>query len=163
MKKNAEQHAMLNAAGVSSVGLDERAQGGALRLSAPSDLAPHPSVLRRLSLVGLARHAACTVGSDLPSVCALAPRSRRLRAITTLPTTRRFPVTIDFSRRDVRLPFGVPRFVNAATLRVMAGGRRSDQLLKKVGGAWQFVDDATMIDLDNATVQFRLGRLTIYS
>jgi hypothetical protein len=45
----------------------------------------------------------------------------------------------------------------------MAGGRPFDRLLKKVGSAWQFVKDDTMIDLFNGTEQFKLGRITIYS
>jgi len=75
----------------------------------------------------------------------------------------RFPITIDFSRTEVRLPFGVPQFANAATLRVMAGGRSSDQLMKKVDGVWEFVSDKTMIDLSNSSEHYRLGRLTILS
>ena len=58
---------------------------------------------------------------------------------------------------EVRLPFGVPQFINAATLRAIAGGRPFDQLFKQVGGAWEFVPDDTMIDLTNPREQFSLA------
>jgi hypothetical protein len=86
------------------------------------------------------------------------------RPIHSLPEQQRFPLTIDFSRKDVRLPFGVPRFVNAATLRTMAGRENgSSRLLKKIGNAWEFVADDSMIDLEDRSVQFRLGQVTILS
>jgi hypothetical protein len=73
-------------------------------------------------------------------------------------------MVIDFSQKDVRLPFGVPRFVNASTLRAMAdGGIAAGRLLKKVGSVWEFVPDETVIDLNDRSARFRLGRITIYS
>jgi hypothetical protein len=99
----------------------------------------------------------------IPMLGALVAPTRPPRRLTALPEPRRVPVTVDFSRPDVRLPFGVPRFVNAATLRAMAGGRPFDRLLKKIGDAWEFVKDETMIDLLNGTQLFKLGRITIYS
>ena len=101
--------------------------------------------------------------APIPMLGALVAPTQAPRRLTALPEQRRVPVTVDFSRPDVRLPFGVPRFVNAATLRAMAGGRPFDRLLKKVEDAWKFVKDETMIDLFNGTQLFKLGRITIYS
>src|SRR5690348_14377886 len=82
--------------------------------------------------------AAPSRSSDLrfPGLARFAKQQAALRRISVLPAQREFPMVIDFSQNDVRLPFGVPRFVNAATLRAMAsGGAVAAQLLKKVGGA----------------------------
>ena len=98
-----------------------------------------------------------------PMLATRAIRGTVPRQLAVLPQQQRFLMTLDFSRAEVRLPFGVPRFVNGATLRAMAGGRPLDQLLKKVGDVWEFVEDDTMIDLTNGSEQFRLGRLTIFS
>jgi hypothetical protein len=85
------------------------------------------------------------------------------KQLAVLPRERHFPMVIDLSQADVRLPFGIPRFVNAATLHALAGGATAGRLLKKVGGAWEFVADETVVDLNDRSVQFRLGRVTIYS
>ena len=91
-------------------------------------------------------------------------RSRQVTHVPTLPKQTRFPVaSIDFSRRDVGLPFGVPRYVNAVTLKAMAGGKKFDRLLKKMDAGWEFVDNDTMIDLTDGSQEFKLGKLTIFS
>ena len=91
-------------------------------------------------------------------------KSRQVTHVPTLPKQTRFPVaSIDFSRRDVGLPFGVPRYVNAATLKAMAGGKKFDRLLKQTGTDWAFVDNDTMIDLTDSSQEFKLGKLTIFS
>jgi len=101
--------------------------------------------------------------SDVPMLptqrCERPPSLKRLSA---LPEERRFPMTLDLSRQEVRLPFGVPRFVNAATLKAIAGAPFA-QLLRKTGSAWAFVADHTRIDLTDSSQEFRLGRLTIFS
>jgi hypothetical protein len=90
--------------------------------------------------------------------------NRRLTPVPRVDAPRRFPVaSIDLSRRDVGLPYGVPRFVNAATLKAIAGGRTVDQLLKKTHDGWEFVPDDTRIDLTDPLQEFRLGKLTIFS
>lgn len=126
-----------------------------------ADLARAPASVRELVAFRLGRNQDARV-SSLPVIVNRHDRPIPPR-IATLPRQRRFPMTIDFSREDVRLPFGVPRFVNARTLRLMAGGSPFDQLLKKVGPAWEFVEDNTRIDLTNPREEFRLGRLTIFS
>jgi hypothetical protein len=89
---------------------------------------------------------------------------RRTKSVPDLAKPQRFPVaSIDLSRADVGLPYGVPRKVNAATLKKIAGGRRSDRLLKKTPLGWEFVADDVMIDLSDSSVEFKLGRLTIFS
>lgn len=134
-----------------------------LTLASATNLVPTRASLRKLTSVGLA---SADEGSQMPTLPMVVHHNRHptiARRLATLPQQRQFPMTLDFSREEVRLPFGVPRFINAATLRVIAGGRRFDQLLKKVDGAWEFVEDDTMIDLTNSAEQFRLGRLTIIS
>lgn len=97
----------------------------------------------------------------------LPPRIGFRNGVTQVPgldPQQRFPISaIDFSRRDVPLPYGIPRHVNAATLKVIAGGRRFDSLLKRTGSGWEFVEDKTVIDLRDGSQEFRLGRLTIFS
>lgn len=104
-----------------------------------------------------------STGLTFPGLVRFATRRASVPVVGELPAQERFPMLIDFSQREVRLPFGVPRFVNAATLRAMAGDGRATRLLKMVGNTWEFVPDESLIDLDDRSVQFRLGRLTIYS
>ena len=81
-----------------------------------------------------------------------------------LKKQERFPVAaLDFSKKDVGLPYGVPRRVSARTLKELAGGGRADRLLKKTPAGWEFVEDSTFVDLSDNKVQFKLGRLTIFS
>jgi hypothetical protein len=99
----------------------------------------------------------------LPTLASSVASPSMPRQLAMLPKPQRFPITVDFSREEVRLPFGVPRFVNTATLKRMAGGSRFDQLLKKVGTTWEFVADEVMVDLTNQREQYRVGRITILS
>ena len=127
----------------------------------------------RSSKIGLPRGGSANlrVASMMPSGAAIATlppmprfRSRQVTYVPTLPKQTRFPVaSIDFSRRDVGLPFGVPRYVNAATLKTIAGGKKFDRLLRKTGAGWEFVDNDTMIDLTDGSEEFKLGKLTIFS
>lgn len=82
----------------------------------------------------------------------------------SLPNPRRFPVaSLDMSKRDVGLPYGVPRVINAATLKRIAGARVGEQLLKNTPGGWVFVSDEALIDLTDSTQEYRVGRLAIFS
>jgi len=88
---------------------------------------------------------------------------RQPTSVPMLATPRRFPVAaIDFSRTEIVVPFGA-RYVNAATLKRMAGGSSFDQLLKKTAAGWTFVPDGARVDLTDGTQEFRLGQLTIFS
>ena len=128
-----------------------------LRLSASPG-----SVDKRLPALLQTRLApAAAADLKLPGLVRLAKQQAAMRRVPVLPAQRKFPMVIDFSQNDVRLPFGVPRFVNAATLRAMAGVE--GRLLKNVEGAWEFVADEAVIDLNDRSVRFRLGRLTILS
>lgn len=90
--------------------------------------------------------------------------TRQVRHVPQLAKPRRFPVaSIDLSRADVGLPYGIPRHVNAATLKALAGGRRFDNLLRKTSAGWELVSDDTVIDLSHNSAEFKLGRLTIFS
>ena|ERR1700683_2485521 len=84
--------------------------------------------------------------------------------VPKLPKQQRFPVaSIDLTRPDVALPFGVPPLVSVATLKGLAGGRATDQLLKNTPRGWEFIPDDAMVDLRDRSAEFRLGRLTIFS
>lgn len=134
---------------------------------------PPLDVQRGGDIVALTRGGSANlrVSSLMPAVRGLAalPASPRFegRHVTHVPSLRkqtRFPVaSIDSSRRDVGLPFGVPRHVNAATLKAIAGGKTFDRLLKKTDVGWEFVENDAMIDLTDGSQEFKLGKLTIFS
>jgi hypothetical protein len=89
---------------------------------------------------------------------------RRVMRVPLLEAPQRFPVaSIDLSRSEVGLPYGIPRYVNAATLKVIAGGRWIDSLLKKTRSGWEFVQNDALIDLTDGAQEYRVGRLTIFS
>jgi hypothetical protein len=74
--------------------------------------------------------------------------------------------TVDLENRGVAnldLPFGMPRFVNAATLKRMLKAKNSDLLLKRSGERWTICDDSTRVDLADDSVEFRLGAVQIFS
>jgi hypothetical protein len=64
---------------------------------------------------------------------------------------------------DVRLPMGMPRFVNVATLKRMLNAKRSDTLLRRAGDRWEIAEDGVQVDLLDDTVEFRLGSIQIFS
>ena len=64
---------------------------------------------------------------------------------------------------DIDLPPGMPRFVNAATLKRMLKAHDSDVLLKQVRGRWEICDDFLRVDLLDDSVEFRLGAIQIWS
>lgn len=64
---------------------------------------------------------------------------------------------------ELDLPFGTPRFVNAATLKRMLKTKRSDVLLKRTGDSWEVCENSLRIDLTDDAVEFRLGTVQIYS
>ena len=92
------------------------------------------------------------------------PRVPKPSHVPTLPKQRRFPVAaLDFSKQDVGLPYGAPRKVTARTLKELAGGSRTDQLLKNTRSGWEFVPDSTLIDLSDNSVVYKVAGLTIFS
>jgi hypothetical protein len=105
------------------------------------------------------------IGSRAPARLEDVPsRTRVVTHVPSLKAPRRFPVaSIDLSRTDVALPFGIGRFISAATLKALAGGSPFDRLLKKTETGWQFVNNDACIDLQDNTQEFRLGQLTIFS
>lgn len=64
---------------------------------------------------------------------------------------------------DLNLPPGVPRFVNAATLKRMLKADPADLLLKKVRNRWEICEDSVRVDLLDDSVEFRIGAIQIYS
>ena len=66
-------------------------------------------------------------------------------------------------RIKIELPFGLPRFVNAATLKAMLGADDGETLFKKVAYRWEVCADSLEVDLKDRRQVFRLGRVQIYS
>jgi hypothetical protein len=70
-------------------------------------------------------------------------------------------------RKEVtfEIPLGMPRFVNAATLKAMldADAGSSDVLFRKAGSRWEICPDSFQVDLQDRAQVFRLGEIQIYS
>jgi len=104
-----------------------------------------------------------------PSAVALVRplKPSRPSRVEVLPQQDRYVVRgRDLQRQEVLLPFGLPKAtskVSAATLKRLVGGSRRDQLLRKSGESWVFVDNRQIIDLNDETQVFRVGRLQILS
>ena len=65
---------------------------------------------------------------------------------------------------EIELPFGTPRFTNAATLRQLLGGKPGDRLLRNTqNGTWEICEDSLRVDLLDQHVQFRVGPVAVYS
>jgi len=64
---------------------------------------------------------------------------------------------------EMNLPPGMPRFVNAATLKRMLKAKSSALLLKRIDGRWEVVENSGRIDLLDDSVEFRLGAIQIFS
>ena len=65
---------------------------------------------------------------------------------------------------ELDLPPGMPRFVNARTLKHMLKAKPGGVLLKRNGGnRWEICEDSTQIDLADEKVEFRLGAVQIFS
>ena len=67
------------------------------------------------------------------------------------------------NRIEIELPFGTPRFVRAATLKILLSGKPADMLLKKTGYTWTICEDNLQVDLQDTDTQFRLGQVAVYS
>ncbi len=81
-------------------------------------------------------------------------------------TMSRMNGTVDLASSGVvnlDLPFGMPQFINAATLKRMLNAKRSELLLKRTGARWIVCEDSTRIDLLDDSVEFRLGAVQIFS
>ncbi len=66
-------------------------------------------------------------------------------------------------RAEMDLPPGLPRFINAATLKKMLRAKRSDLLMKRVGDKWEVLENSGRIDLHDDSVEFRLGAIQVFS
>jgi hypothetical protein len=64
---------------------------------------------------------------------------------------------------ELDIPTGLPRFVNAATLKSIVGASSSDVVLRKVGERWEICGDAYSVDLQDRTQVFRVRHLEISS
>ena len=65
-------------------------------------------------------------------------------------------VTID-------LPFGLPRYINAATLKALVRARPRDLLFRKAAQGWEICSDSQVIDVQDNTAVFRIGKVEILS
>jgi hypothetical protein len=91
-------------------------------------------------------------------------RLRALRAKSYAGVARSHGDDADLGERiALERPFGMPQFVNAATLKAMLGAGTSDVLFRLVGRHWEICPDSFVVDLDNKTVVFKLGQVQIYS
>ena len=132
------------------------------RLPVFAERRPNPMRLTELPPVGgaLVRTVPTITAGDV----AIRPLTPQVQRVPQLRKLERFPVaSLDFSKEDVGLPYGVPRRISARTLKELAGGGWTDQLLTKTPAGWEFVEDSAMVDLSDNKVQFKLGRLTIFS
>jgi len=64
---------------------------------------------------------------------------------------------------EMNLAPGLPRFVNAATLKRMLKAKSSELLLKRIDGRWEVMENSGRIDLLDDSVEFRLGAIQIFS
>jgi hypothetical protein len=64
---------------------------------------------------------------------------------------------------ELDLPPGMPRFVNAATLKRMLRADASDLLLKRTGERWEICEASLRVDLLDSSVEFRLGAIQVWS
>jgi hypothetical protein len=65
---------------------------------------------------------------------------------------------------DIEITIGgtPPRFINAATLKQLAGKPRAS-LLRQDGAVWRVCPNSWRIDLADETIVYRLGDVQIYS
>ena len=66
-------------------------------------------------------------------------------------------------RSEIHLPFGMPRFVNARTLKAMLGAKPWDRLFRKTGTGWNICPDSLQIDITDSSKVFRLGKIQVLS
>lgn len=114
--------------------------------------------------------------SAAPSVQLAQPRTRRGARLAAI-TERKLPVERVSGRMsrafgdslqtigsaELKIPGGMPRFVNAATLKRMLRAAPSDTLLKRSGAQWEICENSTRIDLLDDSVEFRLGTIQVFS
>ena len=144
-------------------GLVPQRLAGLSSRTAALELADALQPARRRAAVDLT--SAVPLGRRAPHVLEpVRPRARRATVVPSLAPLPKFPVaSIDLSKKDVTLPYGIGKYTNAATLKIIAGGHRTDQLLRRTRAGWEFVPDGTRIDLTDNRQEFRLGQLTIFS
>ena len=66
-------------------------------------------------------------------------------------------------RVTIDLPFGLPRYINAATLKALVRARPRDLLFRKTAQGWEICPDSNVIDVQDNTAIFRIGKLEILS
>ena len=94
------------------------------------------------------------------------PAAERLSVPRGTGTASRALGTVDLDIAgvaDAKMPFGMPRFINAATMKKMLKAKRAELLFKRVGERWEICEDSTRIDLTDDSVEFRLGVVQIFS
>jgi hypothetical protein len=108
-----------------------------------------------------------------------ATRSSELPKLTSLPEKKIYGVDLvtgwisragggaaldeGCSRIEMELPFGTPRAITAHTLKLLLDAKPAEVLMRRAGTEWVICEDATPIDLLDNGVEFRLGRISIYS
>ena len=88
---------------------------------------------------------------SIPRASGVISRAAGIADVKTLGTTH------------MELPFGMPRFVNVATLKKMLKAKFSETLLKRVGDSWEICENSMKVDLADDSQEFRLGMIQIFS
>jgi len=144
-----------------------------LPLFSPRDVSLIP-LRRKSSDVRLARRDRLAPGRGAALVRSLPIRPGKLRKMESVSLTvprvtgslSPAAATSDLttiSEADLALPMGISRFINVATFKRMLKADRSDVLLRKAGDTWGICPDSMKVDLEDDSVEFRLGPVQIYS
>jgi hypothetical protein len=64
---------------------------------------------------------------------------------------------------SLKLPYGMPRMVNVATLKLMLKADPQELVLKRVGERWEPCEDSHRVDLEDDKVEFRIGAVQVFS
>ena len=149
--------------------LREARDGG--RASTGDHEAGEPKPSQALSLMRVPSQLVHTRGILLP------PRTAKLHPLGHRPywtklrrlTTEMYRVLVRASNGgaakdfEFEIPLGLPRFVNAATLKAMIGAGSRDVLFHKIGERWEICPDSYRVDLEDRGEIFQIGRLQIAS
>jgi hypothetical protein len=123
-----------------------------LQLATPGRFARGPGQLELSGLAPKARLQELKSGQfSIPTVSGVMSRAAGTADIKTL----------DMTHMD--LPFGMPRFVNVATLKKMLKASRAELMLKRVRDHWEICENSLMVDLTDDSVEFRIGLIQIFS
>ncbi|PWU05352.1 MAG: hypothetical protein C5B51_14805 [Terriglobia bacterium] len=114
-------------------------------------------VPRRPAALSKVRGSGAHLGLVAPDSVPVKRKTPKPVRFQTLPE-RRYAV----GDQETEVPYGLPRFLNAVTLKAMLGAKNA-ALLRKIGEQWEVCPDSFQVDLEDASQVFRLGEVTVYS